>query len=125
MNVEARNEIWLPNLVFENSIPEVKIQNDDFSSLTVKKEGNPEVQAYKIFPQATTNSQESEKYSGESNPLVFARNYELKLGCEFMLHFYPFDTQTCFLKVIFMKVHQLYINVTVETGDPDNPGTGE
>ena len=108
MKIEARNEIWLPNLVFENSIPEVQIKNDDFSSLTVKKEGNPEVQNYKIFPQATNDFHESEKFTGESNPLVFARNYELKLGCEFMLHFYPFDTQTCFLKVIFIKVHPIH-----------------
>ena len=103
VNLESRNKIWLPNLVFDNSIAEVQIKNDGFSSLSVKREGNPVAQLHKRYPQATNEFQESEKFTGDTNPLVYARNYELKLGCEFALHYYPFDTQTCLVTVTIMN----------------------
>jgi hypothetical protein len=42
---------------------------------------------------------EHEEFVGDSNPLVFESGFELNLGCDFDLRFYPFDTQHCFIMV--------------------------
>ncbi len=76
------------------------IKNDAFSSLSVKQKGFPVLQTELYFAKVTENFVENEIFTGFDNSLVFARNYELRLGCEFKLHLYPFDTQFCSIVVI-------------------------
>jgi hypothetical protein len=90
---DERNKIWIPNLVFDNSPNDGYIKNDALSSLIVKKEGQTTLKL-------NQNLQENEESSGDSNPLEYARNYELELGCDFQLHNYPFDSQMCSIMVI-------------------------
>ena len=110
VNSDDRNKIWIPNLIFDNSVPEALIKNDAFSSLSVKQEGYPKLQTEPYMAKITTNFVENEIFSGSDNPLVFARNYELMLGCSFELHFYPFDTQICCIVVIFIKIPIIFSN---------------
>ncbi len=90
---DERNKIWIPNLVFDNSPNDAYIKNDALSSLIIKKEGPTTLKL-------NQNLQENEESTGNSNPLEYARNYELELGCDFQLHNYPFDSQMCSIKVI-------------------------
>ena len=89
---DERNNIWIPHLVFDNSPNDDYIKNDALSSLIVKKEGPTTLKL-------NLNFQENEESSGDSNPLEYARNYEIELGCNFLLHNYPFDSQMCSIEV--------------------------
>jgi len=55
-------------------------------------EGVPELN---YNPELTVN----EEFGGMFNPLIFSRRFEMKFGCDFELHYYPFDTQHCFINV--------------------------
>jgi hypothetical protein len=89
---QEKEKIWIPNLVFDNNPDEAYIENDALSSINVIMEGNPEL---------NYNSELTidEEFAGMFNPLIFSRSYEMKFGCDFVLHFYPFDTQHCFINV--------------------------
>ena len=86
--------VWIPNLIFENSPSGVYIQNHALSSLSVTAKEEP-------LSKFDFNFQEFEEFSGISNPLCFKSSYELKLGCEFELLYYPFDYQECYITVKF------------------------
>ena len=92
LDPEDRENIWIPNLVFENNANDAYIKNDALSSINVKMEGDPELKQ-------TLDLLENEEFNGMFNPFVFSRIYEMKLGCDFELHYYPFDTQKCFIVV--------------------------
>ena len=100
---EEREKIWIPNLVFDNSVEDFQISNDAFSALMINQTGNAT---------ASLNSQlqEDEKYQGIDNNLIYSRCFKMKLLCNFEQHFYPFDSQTCSIKVIFViyKHHFVY-----------------
>ena len=87
-----REMLWIPNLVFENNANDEYIKNDALSSVNVKMAGEPELKQ-------TPDLLDNEEFEGMFNPLVFSRTYEMKLGCDFELHFFPFDTQKCFIVV--------------------------
>ena len=89
---KEKDIVWIPNLIFENSPEGVYIQNHALSSLSVKAKEEPETKFDFSF-------QEFEELNGKSNPLSFKSSYELKLGCEFDLLYYPFDSQECFITV--------------------------
>ena len=84
--------IWIPQLIFRNSLEDVNIVNDAFSSLLVDKESSGILNSKKEI-------QENEVYEGEFNPFVYQRIYDLVLKCEFGLAKYPFDWQLCFVQV--------------------------
>jgi hypothetical protein len=84
--------LWLPRLIFANSVTDAFLKFDGLSSVISKKKGP-----------STFNSaeeiQENEIFDGDSNPLVYNRTYELELECNFKLEKYPFDYQSCFIDV--------------------------
>ena len=89
---EMRDEIWIPRLVFCNSLSEIRISNDDFSSLEVLRLGRPHLNS-------PIELQKNELFDGAENPLVYTRVYSLELQCNFELKWYPFDYQECFILV--------------------------
>ena len=88
VGISQRNELWIPNLVFENCVKDFNVKMDNLASLTVQKRGN-----YK----KTLNEelQEENQFLGEANDLVYDRVYKLNFFCDFELHYYPFDKQKC------------------------------
>ena len=90
-------QLWIPNLVFGNSVKDTAIQNDEFSALLVKQQHEP-------YTFLNSDLTENDIYVGSLNPLIFERIYERKLRCEFELHFFPFDIQKCHIQVIFLFV---------------------
>jgi hypothetical protein len=85
------------------------VKNDEFSSLSVKQKGYPQLQTELFLAQVTKDFVENEIFTGSDNSLVFTRNYELRLACEFALQFYPFDTQMCSIVVIFLKLSNVIL----------------
>jgi hypothetical protein len=84
--------LWIPQLIFSNSLPEVHIENDAYSYLMVKQESAPRLD--KI-----SNLEENELFDGSKNPFIFKRYYDLKLRCNFEFSSYPFDQQVCYILV--------------------------
>ncbi len=89
---DERKEIWIPNLVFENSVKEMHVKNDEFSVLTIHQNGTGQQETNELL-------QENIVYKGSQNFLVYSRMYKMDLGCEFEQHSFPFDSQTCSIEV--------------------------
>ncbi len=89
---DERNKIWIPNLIFDNSVKEKLVENDKFSTLTIFQNGSG-------LQEMNEHLQENVKYKGSENFLIYTRTYLMDLGCEFDQHSYPFDTQTCSIQV--------------------------
>jgi hypothetical protein len=79
-------------LIFDNSVEEHLVENDHFASLTVEQNGHG-IQILNEF------LQEEIQFKGSENFLIFSRTYKMDLVCEFEEHIYPFDVQTCSIKV--------------------------
>ena len=87
-----RYKVWIPNLFFENDAKGDYVRVLPLSVLMVQKEGNPELKF-------DSNLNEYLEYKGTENPILFENIYDMKLMCELELHLYPFDSQTCYIKV--------------------------
>lgn len=85
-------DIWIPKLMFGNSLVETQIKNDGFSFIEVLREGNPTVNS-------PNELNANEMYDGAENPFVYKRIYTLDLNCEIELEDYPVDYQTCYISV--------------------------
>ena len=91
---KEKDEIWIPNIVFDNSIKELHVKNDEFAILRVNRNGTG-------YYSINDELQENLKYNGTTNNLIFSRNYKMNLICEFEQHNYPFDYQICPITVIY------------------------
>jgi hypothetical protein len=92
VGIEEEDAIWIPSLLFDNSVEERHVVNDEFSSIAIYQE----TQGFKILNEFL---QENIEYKGSENYLIFSRTYKMDLVCEFEQHNFPFDTQTCSIKV--------------------------
>jgi hypothetical protein len=92
---EEKDQIWIPNIVFDNGIKESHIKNDEFAILKIIQNGTG---SYSM----NNELQENVEYNGTANKLSFFRNYKMLLICEFEQYNYPFDYQTCPITVIFI-----------------------
>ena len=90
-------QVWIPQLVFTNSVEDKQIENDDFAYLMVKRMKPAMVKDIEIV-------NEDEYFTGCSNPLVLTRLYDLELQCQFQLLYYPFDYQHCYVNVSYLKI---------------------
>jgi hypothetical protein len=79
-------------LIFDNSVEEHLVENDNFALLTIQQSGLG-IQILNEF------LQENIQYKGSDNYLSYSRTYKIDLVCEFEQHNYPFDVQTCSIKV--------------------------
>jgi len=87
-----REEIWIPNLVFANSIKDQQIKNDHLTILKINQNGTGVLSINEEL-------QENLEFNGTTNHLIFLRSYTMTLICNFEQHYYPFDYQICYIKV--------------------------
>ena len=80
----------------ESAIILLKVENDKFSSVQVELLGNSTSDFNDFL-------QENEKFDGKDNFLTYTRTYKMTLLCNFLLENFPFDTQTCVIKVCLAK----------------------
>jgi hypothetical protein len=92
VGAEEKDEIWIPSLIFDNSVEEHLIENDHFSSLTVQ-------QSSLGIHRLNEFLQENMEFKGSENFLIYSRTYKMNLVCVFEQHNYPFDIQTCSIEV--------------------------
>ncbi len=94
---EEQKSVWIPNLLFENSQSGTFTNNEPMSVLRVKHRGEP-------VTNFNFQLNEYEEFEGNANPLVYENNYDLKLDCEFELHYFPFDYQKCYITVRALSI---------------------
>lgn len=92
MNEKDQSKIWIPNILFYNNPKQTYIKPDALSSINIKREGNP-------LQKFSFEQNEYEEFQGNENSLIYENLYDLPLTCNFEFHYYPFDTQRCFLVV--------------------------
>jgi hypothetical protein len=92
IGTEEQQKIWIPNLIFDNSVEDIEVSNDPFSSLIVNYTGTSKA----IL---NNNLHEDKLYDGADSSIIYSREYKMKLLCEFEQQSYPFDSQFCNIKV--------------------------
>ena len=50
-------------------------------------------------------------YSGSENPLLLSRFYNIEFLCDYQMHWYPFDTQTCYMEFRLEADMQTFVNL--------------
>ena len=96
LGLEEIDQIWIPQLIFTNSLEQTFLFVDGSSSLTIQREGDP------YFP-PSDDLAENLYYYGSENPLLYNDSYELTFHCQFELENYPFDNQQCSILVNSFK----------------------
>ena len=88
VGMEEQSGIWIPKLIFSNSLDLKYIENDGLASLTVKQKGN-------YVLNGLVETHKNRLFIGDENPLIYRNTYVMELSCEFSLYDYPFDRQYC------------------------------
>ena len=90
MSPSEKVSIWFPSFLFRNTEKRVKSLVDKEAAIFVLKRGEPE-------KSDATSTENKLLYDGLENPISYERYYSLTLECEYQLHWYPFDSQLCYL----------------------------
>ena len=86
------SQIWIPKLVFKNTKERKKSIVDEDAKVTVirRSEGR----------QSDESSPENKiTYDGKDNYLLYSRYYNMVFECDFLMNWYPFDTQVCTIEI--------------------------
>ena len=128
-----RGSIWIPALIFGNSEQNTPVSVDELARSRLKHVLNvfffiltcniissehfhfisPSISIAKngtLHRNPSSEVTESYVYSGDQNPIVLKREYDMTFSCDFDLVLYPFDTQYCFIEVriifiVFSRLH--------------------
>ena len=88
----AEMEIWFPNFYLDNTRDKVENIIDIKSVLRVVRSGVGNA----------SSSQETENkllFPGRENSVQYERFYSEEFHCDFFLHWYPFDHQSCYIDI--------------------------
>ena len=96
MNERDQGKIWIPKIIFYNSPKRYFIKSDALSSISIRCEGTSN-------NKFSFEQNEYDEFQGNENSIIFENMYDLQLTCKFEFHFYPFDTQQCFIMVSIFK----------------------
>ena len=86
-------EIWFPYFIFDNTNKKEISLLDTKSSLKVLKQGQG-------LLKGNEDTENKYVFDGFTNPIEYKRFYSQEFECQFSLHWYPFDTQTCYVDII-------------------------
>jgi len=87
-NFEEVKELWIPNIIFDNTENNDVMTLDNIAKVTISREGNPE-------PSDLSVVDEIDIFKGSENRITFDKGFTKTLQCEYQLQLYPFDTQVC------------------------------
>ena len=91
------SEIWKPELVFRNhkeedSEKQILAYNAVTSALMIKKKDNGKESSFSQLDEARV-------YNSSETEIMMRSFHYLKFRCDFDLQYFPFDEQTCYVKV--------------------------
>ena len=102
-------ELWIPNIIFDNTRNNDVMTLDNLADVTISREGDPE-------PSDITVVDEIDIFKGSENSLTFDKGFTKELQCDFQLQLYPFDTQICTIN--------LQVKINILTACKDSSITG-
>ena len=103
--MEEAEQIWVPRLVFENTKDKVQTVMDEKTTIRVHT-----FNASDFKMSDKTNKEAVKQYPGKDNVLVMSRFYNIDFHCEFQMHWYPFDSQTCKAKFAVIEEEAKFVH---------------
>ncbi len=88
LTLEARQEIWIPQVVFYNTESKTESVNDVKAFAKVRREGN-------YLRETSSRIHNAYLFKGQENPITLTRVYSEKFICDYDMALYPFDVQKC------------------------------
>jgi hypothetical protein len=86
LTLEEVNKLWIPNLVFENTLNNDAVEGTKDSEMTLTREDD-------FKRSGLDDPDEINIFDGKVNRITFEQIYTKTLQCVYRLQMYPFDTQ--------------------------------
>ena len=83
---------WIPQFVFENTRDKFSSVVDEKSVILVERKGKGE-------KSDITSMENKVVYKGLENSMLYERFYNIVFECEYLLQWFPFDSQRCFIEL--------------------------
>ena len=100
-------EIWVPELIFENTEEKPSTITDDKTSIKVNKTG--------LFkPSDIAENQNIQYFAGSENQISMSRFYNQRFICDYKMAWYPFDIQRCHLTMSMKRSFAPFTKLMVE-----------
>ena len=92
LSPEEKQQLWIPVLIFDNTENKLSTVVDEDSIITVSKQGN--------YTLSTMEDVENRQFfQGDENSITLSRFYNIRFICNYEMQWYPFDVQSCTLKL--------------------------
>ena len=88
LTMEARQKIWIPQVIFHNTQHKEESLNDEKAIVTIDRQG-----PFIVPPKSLIHN--AYVFEGSQNQIGIERIYSFKFSCDFYMGVYPFDTQKC------------------------------
>merc|ERR1719397_2296512 len=87
-----KNQIWIPSVTFVNTATQERSLRDNSSLVTVARKGG-------LVRSSMEQVLNIYIYEGSENPFLITRVYSTKWLCSYDMLLYPFDTQSCLMRL--------------------------
>ena len=96
--------IWQPVLVFNNTEDKLETLNDKKTVTFITRSGD-------FYNSEEIVLDNIEIFTGAENVITVNRMYNIEFMCEYQLHMYPFDTQTCYINMVLDIRIQRFVRI--------------
>ena len=101
-------EIWVPELIFENTEEKPSTTSDEKTSIKVEKRG-------KFKASEISENQNIQYFAGSENPIILSRFYNQRFLCDYQMAWYPFDIQKCRLTMSIKRAFAPFTKLNVDS----------
>ena len=104
LSYEEQLSLWTPSIVFWNTEKQLKTLNDKDSFGSIRRDAEGSIIDRSV-------NEDIEVFRGAENEITYSRVYSITFYCNYQMAWYPFDTQTCTMKMVFDGVLDNYANL--------------
>ena len=104
LTIQENQMLWVPTLIFNNTENELRSLNDLKTSIFIMREGgfsNSDIEVLENI----------EIFTGFENVIIMSRMYNIDFICDYQLHMYPFDTQTCHIIMVMDNRNEQFVEI--------------
>ena len=104
LSLEEQLSLWNPKLVFLNTKKELRTVSDETTLASIQRKGKGTIIGKEV-------NEDIETFLGVDNPIRMSRVYSIQFYCDYQMHWYPFDQQTCEIQLIMDGVLDSYADL--------------
>ena len=104
LSLKEQFSLWTPTIVFWNTEKQLKTTNDNECFASIKRSGKSAIIERRV-------NEDIEVFSGSENNITISRVYSITFFCDYQMHWYPFDQQTCSMQFLFDGVLDNYADL--------------